>query len=77
VTFSEDAFLSSVASFTSTNNLLGTSEKVKLELKPRVPNLDVSSCTNKSNIDVCTNDNDEIATSPIHPHIEEYTIVQD
>lgn len=65
VTFNEDALLSSVTSSTSTNNLQGTSEKVELELKPRVPNLGVSSSTNESNIDVHTNDQDDIATSPI------------
>ena len=67
MTFNEDALLSSVTSTTSTNNLQGTSEKVELELKAIVPNLDVSSSTNESNIDVPINDNDEIAPSPIQP----------
>ena len=48
-----------------------------MELKARVSNLDVSSSTNESNIDVRIDDYDEIFTYPIQPQEEEYTIARD
>ena len=83
VTFNEDALLSSgnqTVSSTNTSNLQGTSEKVELELKSRVPKVDVSSSsTDEFSITDRSDDRDrdESITSPIQPQQDDHLIARD